>query len=85
MGKVTIDGFEMTFWNEYMTLEKDGERYATFPDLIMTLDAKTARPGRHGRPGKRAAARRHRGAESQTAAQQHDEQQIADAACRGYH
>ncbi|GIO69102.1 DUF917 family protein [Paenibacillus sp. FSL M7-1455] len=44
VGKVTIDGFEMTFWNEYMTLEKDGERYATFPDLIMTLDAKTARP-----------------------------------------
>lgn len=38
------DSFEMTFWNEYMTLEKDGERYATFPDLIMTLDAKTARP-----------------------------------------
>lgn len=44
VGTVQIDGFEMTFWNEYMTLEKDGERFATFPDLIMTLDAKTARP-----------------------------------------
>jgi len=44
VGNVLIDGFEMTFWNEYMTLEKGGERYATFPDLIMTLDAKTARP-----------------------------------------
>ncbi|MGN7357940.1 DUF917 domain-containing protein [Paenibacillus sp. SAF-054] len=44
VGSVTVDGFEMTFWNEYMTLEKGGERYATFPDLIMTLDAKTARP-----------------------------------------
>lgn len=44
VGTVKIGGFEMTFWNEYMTLEKDGERLATFPDLIMTLDAKTARP-----------------------------------------
>lgn len=44
VGTVRIDGFEMTFWNEYMTLEKDGERYATFPDLMMTIDVKTARP-----------------------------------------
>lgn len=45
VGTVIIDdSYEITFWNEYMTLEKDGERYATFPDLIMTLDAKTARP-----------------------------------------
>jgi DUF917 family protein len=45
MGTVWIDGsYEMTFWNEYMTLEKDGQRYSTFPDLIMTLDSKTARP-----------------------------------------
>jgi len=28
---------ELTFWNEYMTLEQDGERLATFPDLIATL------------------------------------------------
>lgn len=45
VGIVTIDGcFEMTFWNEYMTLEKHGERLATFPDLIMTFDAVTAKP-----------------------------------------
>ncbi|QKE73962.1 DUF917 family protein [Arthrobacter citreus] len=45
VGTVWInDSYELTFWNEYMTLEKDGERYATFPDLIMTFDAKTAKP-----------------------------------------
>jgi DUF917 family protein len=45
VGTVWIDNaYEMTFWNEYMTLEKGGERFATFPDLIMTLDAKTAKP-----------------------------------------
>lgn len=45
VGTVTIEGsWHMTFWNEYMTVEKDGERLATFPDLIMTLDAKTAEP-----------------------------------------
>ncbi|WP_425059082.1 hypothetical protein SCACP_37390 [Sporomusa carbonis] len=45
VGTIQLDGdYEITFWNEYMTLEKDGQRLATFPDLIMTLDAKTARP-----------------------------------------
>lgn len=45
VGKVMIeDQYELTFWNEYMTLELKGERLATFPDLIMTLDAKTAGP-----------------------------------------
>ncbi|WP_062234467.1 DUF917 domain-containing protein [Fictibacillus sp. FJAT-27399] len=45
VGTVTInDTYEMTFWNEYMTLERNGERYGTFPDLIMTFDAKTAKP-----------------------------------------
>ncbi|WP_371379285.1 DUF917 domain-containing protein [Sporomusa aerivorans] len=45
VGKVLIeDKYELSFWNEYMTLELNGERMATFPDLIMTLDAKTARP-----------------------------------------
>lgn len=45
VGIVMIDGSqELTFWNEFMTFEKGGERFATFPDLIMTLDAKTARP-----------------------------------------
>jgi len=32
---------ELTFWNEYMTLERDGERVATFPDLIATLSLDT--------------------------------------------
>lgn len=45
VGHVTVDGCEMTFWNEYMTVEgPDGKRRATFPDLIMTLDAETGRP-----------------------------------------
>lgn len=44
VGRVVVGTAEMTFWNEYMTLEIDGNRVATFPDLIMTLDARTARP-----------------------------------------
>jgi hypothetical protein len=45
VGTIAIDGgYELTFWNEYMTLERHGERLATFPDLIMTLDSRTARP-----------------------------------------
>ncbi|MEK3911217.1 DUF917 family protein [Paenibacillus sp. FSL H7-0331] len=44
VGHVTIGDYELTFWNEYMTLEQDGQRLATFPDLIMTLDARTAHP-----------------------------------------
>lgn len=44
VGHVTVGSCEMTFWNEYMTLEQGGTRFATFPDLIMTLDARTARP-----------------------------------------
>ena len=45
VGEVHIkDGgsdYELTYWNEYMTLEKNGERVGTFPDLLCTLDAKT--------------------------------------------
>lgn len=48
VGLVTVEGrrkkLEMTFWNEYMTAEIDGERLGTFPDLIATLDAQTGRP-----------------------------------------
>ncbi|MFD1425783.1 DUF917 domain-containing protein [Kroppenstedtia sanguinis] len=44
VGKVTVNSHELTFWNEYMTLERKGERLATFPDLIMTFDAETGRP-----------------------------------------
>ncbi len=35
---------ELSFWNEYMTLETEGYRIATFPDLIMTFDARSAEP-----------------------------------------
>lgn len=48
VGRVTVkdgsDRYHMTFWNEYMTLEKDGERLGTFPDLIMTLSSDTGLP-----------------------------------------
>lgn len=44
VGKVIVDGTELTFWNEYMTLEKDNDRLYTFPDLIMTFDKNTGMP-----------------------------------------
>lgn len=31
-------------WNEYMALEKNGVRQATFPDLLMTFDEETSLP-----------------------------------------
>jgi DUF917 family protein len=43
-GLITVGDYETTFWNEYMTLELKGERLATFPDLIMTLDRQTGLP-----------------------------------------
>jgi len=44
VGKASIRGYTMTFWNEYMTLEKGSERLATFPDLIMTMETETGKP-----------------------------------------
>lgn len=48
VGIVLVDGaqgrVELTFWNEYMTAEIDGQRLATFPDLIATLSAKDGKP-----------------------------------------
>lgn len=44
VGYAEVDGCELTFWNEYATAEKDGERLATFPDLIMTINAQTGEP-----------------------------------------
>jgi len=39
VGRVILENsYEITFWNEYMTLEQSGKRIATFPDLIMTID-----------------------------------------------
>lgn len=44
VGFVRVAGCELTFWNEYMTLsDASGIRAATFPDLIMTVDAATGR------------------------------------------
>lgn len=44
VGYASVDGCELTFWNEYATAEKGGERLATFPDLIMTINALTGEP-----------------------------------------
>ncbi|QZY56624.1 DUF917 domain-containing protein [Crassaminicella profunda] len=47
VGHVVINSdkrdYDLTFWNEYMTLESNGEILATFPDLIATLDEKTGK------------------------------------------
>lgn len=44
VGFVRVDDLELTFWNEYMTAEIQGERKGTFPDLIMTFNAETGMP-----------------------------------------
>ncbi|WP_188455832.1 S-methyl thiohydantoin desulfurase domain-containing protein [Virgibacillus oceani] len=44
VGFVQIDDLELTFWNEYMTVEMYGQRKGTFPDLIMTFNAETGMP-----------------------------------------
>ena len=44
VGYAEVDGCQLTFWNEYATAERDGKRLATFPDLIMTINAKTGEP-----------------------------------------
>jgi DUF917 family protein len=36
--------YELTFWNEYMSLKKEGERIGTFPDLLATFDVKQVQP-----------------------------------------
>ncbi|WP_234007669.1 DUF917 family protein [Lysinibacillus sp. FJAT-14745] len=38
VGKLTVEDFHLTFWNEYMTLSKEGNILSKFPDLIMTFD-----------------------------------------------
>ena len=37
-------GVRLTFWNEYMTVDRDGERMGTFPDLITLLRADSGLP-----------------------------------------
>jgi len=48
VGQIQIKGpegwYELVFLNEYMTLERNGRRLATFPDLIMTFEANSGRP-----------------------------------------
>jgi len=48
IGIVTVaDGaaaYELTFWNEYMSLERENERIGTFPDLLATFDMKQGQP-----------------------------------------
>jgi DUF917 family protein len=45
VGHVELEGgYQLDFWNEYMTLERHGQRLATFPDLITTLSATEPRP-----------------------------------------
>jgi DUF917 family protein len=45
LGQIDLQGgYELTFWNEYMTLEREGQHLATFPDLIATLATDKVRP-----------------------------------------
>lgn len=44
VGFVRIDDLELSFWNEYMTVEMHSQRKGTFPDLIMTFNAETGEP-----------------------------------------
>jgi DUF917 family protein len=44
VGGLAVDELELGFVNEYMTVEADGERLATFPDVITTLAARDGRP-----------------------------------------
>lgn len=44
VGSAKVSGMELTFWNEYMTLDVGDTRLATFPDLIMTFDASSGAP-----------------------------------------
>jgi uncharacterized protein len=44
VGHLTVSEVALTFWNEYMSADWEGERLATFPDLIATLDAETGTP-----------------------------------------
>ena len=37
-GIAVLGEFEVAFWKEYMALERNGERLATFPDLIVIFD-----------------------------------------------
>lgn len=55
-GLVRVGKLELFFWNEYMTAEREGERLATFPDLITTIDPESgeAFTSAEARVGRRA-------------------------------
>ncbi len=44
VGLARVGEAELTIWNEYLTLERQGDRVATFPDLIFTLAVDTGLP-----------------------------------------
>jgi hypothetical protein len=43
-GALSIDGHLVRYLNEYMTVEIDGDRIATYPDVIATLSFEDGRP-----------------------------------------
>ncbi|HSS93941.1 MAG TPA: DUF917 family protein [Candidatus Dormibacteraeota bacterium] len=43
-GSFTIDGLELRYLNEYMTVDRGQHRLATYPDVITTMSMKTGRP-----------------------------------------
>ncbi|MFY0517834.1 DUF917 family protein [Lysinibacillus sp. UGB7] len=44
VGKLSVEDFSLTVWNEYMTLAKAGTIHSKFPDLLMTFDTESMRP-----------------------------------------
>ncbi|MFQ5825256.1 MAG: DUF917 domain-containing protein [bacterium] len=42
--KTEVEEYVLTFWNEYICLEREGQRIATFPDLIATVSLETGFP-----------------------------------------
>lgn len=48
LGRFTLDSgeknYDLTFWNEYMTVDHNGDRLSTFPDLIMSFSSETGMP-----------------------------------------
>ncbi|MGH9302846.1 MAG: DUF917 domain-containing protein [Acidimicrobiales bacterium] len=43
-GALVVDGCVTRYLNEYMTVDKDGKRLATYPDVIATLSLQDGRP-----------------------------------------
>lgn len=44
VGELSVGDYHLTFWNEYMTLSKEGQVQSKFPDLIMTFDTEKMMP-----------------------------------------